>query len=354
MYNLTGVDGYQYRFTPDDPIYVLDILPVATGLAATASDQTLSLFDPSSLNQGPLKTIKLDHGYGTVAKVYDSSESIICTTGENGNISVWDLRHEPLKAPAMKIQGPGIPLLSLATSFSTNSLAAGTELANHAASILIWYFPLSPICSLFTNNPRDLRHPTSPPKQTYSDLHSDDITELTFHPFQSHILLSGSTDGLINVSDTTITDEDEVVIQAFNHGSVHHAGFISDTEVYAASHDEKFALYDMDEQVVNKGGATLSLGDIREVVGCQYLADVVPKIDGKGAVIGAGSQDRELFQLIHLSKGPSGWGLDTETVVGLPGGHGQELVRSFVLFDEQQVVFTGGEDGCIKAWRPGS
>ncbi|KAK3987745.1 WD40-repeat-containing domain protein [Cladorrhinum sp. PSN332] len=338
MYNLTGVDGYQYRFTPDDPIYVLDILPVATGLAATASDQTLSLFDPSRLNHGPLKTIKLNHGYGTVAKVYDPAESIICTTGENGTISVWDLRHDPLKAPAMKIQGPGIPLLSLATSSSTNSLAVGTELANHAASILIW----------------DLRTPSSPPKQTYSDLHSDDITELTFHPSRPHILLSGSTDGLINVSDTTITDEDEVVIQAFNHGSVHHAGFISDTEVYAASHDEKFALYDMTEEAVNKGGATLDLGDIREVVGCQYLADVVPKADGKGAVIGAGSQDRELFQLIHLSKGASGWGLDTESVVGLPGGHGQELVRSFCVFDEQQVVFTGGEDGCIKAWRPGS
>ncbi|KAK4170324.1 WD40-repeat-containing domain protein [Cladorrhinum sp. PSN259] len=341
MYNLACADGYQYRFAPDeDPIYILDILPVATGLAAAASDQTLSLFDPSRLNHGPLKTIRLNHGYGTVAKVYDPSESIVCTTGENGTISVWDLRHDPLKAPAMTIQGPGIPLLSLATSQSTHSLAVGTELANHQASILIW----------------DLRTPSLESKQFYSDLHSDDITCLSYHPSSPNILLSGSTDGLINISDTAITDEDEVVIQAFNHGSVHHAGFLPGNEtqvIYAASHDEKFALYDMAEDVVQKGGATLDLGDIREVVGCQYLADVVPKSSG-GAVIGAGSQDRELFQLIHLSKGPSGWGLDKDAVVGLPGGHGQELVRSFCVFAEQQVVFTGGEDGCIKAWRPGS
>jgi len=105
MYNLTAVAGYQFRFGPEDPIYVLDILPVALGLAATASDQTLTLFDPSNLNHGPVKSIKLDHGSGTVATVYDPSESVICTTGENGAISVWDLRHDPLKAPAMKIQG---------------------------------------------------------------------------------------------------------------------------------------------------------------------------------------------------------------------------------------------------------
>jgi hypothetical protein len=61
-----------------------------------------------------------------------------------------------------------------------------------------------------------------------------------------------------------------------------------------------------------------------------------------------------MFQLIHLSKGAGGWGLDRETVVGLPGAHGSELVRSFCFYDEQQVVFTAGEDGCVKAWRPGS
>lgn len=63
---------------------------------------------------------------------------------------------------------------------------------------------------------------------------------------------------------------------------------------------------------------------------------------------------QEMFQLIHLAKGPGGWGFDRETVVGLPGAHGSELVRSFCFFDEEQVVFTGGEDGCVKAWRPGS
>lgn len=122
------------------------------------------------------------------------------------------------------------------------------------------------------------------------DIHLTNIYQLNFHLSDANILLSGSTDGLINISDTRIADEDEVVIQAFNHGSVHHAGFLNNTEVYALSHDEKFALYSMAEDE-EKGSATSDFGDIREVLKCQYVANVTPKSNGSGAVIGAGAQE---------------------------------------------------------------
>ncbi|GAB1310537.1 WD40-repeat-containing domain protein [Madurella fahalii] len=334
MYQLTCADGYKY---PGADVYVLDILPVTTGFAATASDQTLSLFDPTRLNQGPVKKIRTGHGNLITAKVYNAADAIICTTGENGTVSVWDMRLDPTNAQAMQIGGNLPGLISLACSSETNAVAAGTELANHQASILIW----------------DLRSPSSWRIQ-YNEVHSDDITELSYHPSEPTLLLSGSTDGLVSVLDTTVTDEDDLILQTFNHGSVHRAGFLNVTEVYAASHDEKFALYDMAEHAA-KGSATLDLGDIREALGCQYLAGVTTKVDGAGAVVGVGSQDHEMFQLIHLARGAAGgWALDRETAVELPGAHGSELVRSFCFFDEQQVVFTAGEDGCVKAWRPGS
>lgn len=79
-------------------------------------------------------------------------------------------------------------------------------------------------------------------------------------------------------------------MQAFNHGSVHHAGFLNATEVYAVSHDEKFALYDVAE--AREGGdATWAVGDIRAALGCQYVANVAPKLGDMGAVIGAGTQE---------------------------------------------------------------
>lgn len=71
---------------------------------------------------------------------------------------------------------------------------------------------------------------------------------------------------------------------------MHHAGFLNDTEVYAVSHDEKFALYDMAESQEN-GSASWDVGDIRDALKCQYVANVTPKFGDTGAVIGAGTQE---------------------------------------------------------------
>jgi WD repeat-containing protein 89 len=92
------------------------------------------------------------------------------------------------------------------------------------------------------------------------------------------------------VLDLRIEDEDEVVIQAFNHGSVHVAGFLNSTEIYAASHDEKVALYDVAQEQEN-GAAIIDFGDIRQILACQYVVDMLPKVDGKSAVIGVGMQE---------------------------------------------------------------
>ncbi|PSR88479.1 WD40-repeat-containing domain protein [Coniella lustricola] len=331
MYNLSQVDAYQNP--GQDPAYMLEIVPVAQGLAAISSDQKLSLFDPLNLSKGPVRTIRTTHGNINCARAYDASNSIVCTAGENGTVSLWDLRLDGSKAQIATPGGSDAPLVSLACSAAGNAIVAGTEFTNHQASILIW----------------DARA-GSAPSIRYTEVHSDDVTELNFHPTSSNILLSGSTDGLVNICDTTITDEDEVVIQTFNHGSIHHAGFLNNTEVYAASHDEKFALYDMAENQ-EVGSATVDFGDIREVLNCQYVANVTPKMGDNGAVIGAGSQNQQLFQLIHMAKSPT-WSFSAETSVGLPGAHGSELVRSFRFFDQEQVVFTAGEDGKIIAWRP--
>lgn len=179
MYNLSCVDWYQYPEA--EQTYVFDLLPTVSGLAATSSDQRLCLFDPLRLNNGPLKSIQTNHGNLISAKVYNPSESIIATTGQNGTISVWDLRLDPSNALALHIgNGASLPaLLSLACCPQTNTLAVGTELANHQASIIIWYAPTlsSPVPARSLTPPRDVRSPSTPQLQ-YNEVHSDDISEV--------------------------------------------------------------------------------------------------------------------------------------------------------------------------------
>ncbi len=89
---------------------------------------------------------------------------------------------------------------------------------------------------------------------------------------------------------------------------MHRAGFLggsggAGSEVYAASHDEKFALYDLaDSGEDGEGGGAplLDLGDVRAALGCRYLADVVPKQGGMGAVVGVGAQEYVFLLLLFL------------------------------------------------------
>ncbi|KAI6354070.1 hypothetical protein MCOR25_008778 [Pyricularia grisea] len=340
MYLLTNVDEHRYAAPASSDIpYVIDIFPLNAGLAAIATDQTLSLFDPSALRgKGAIRTLRTPHANITVASPFDQAQSTVCTAGSDGTVAIWDLRAGAGQVTRQIGTAP-TSIGSLACCPGANMVAVGTEYENNQASIVIW----------------DIRTQSAPVIQ-YNEVHSDDITELNFHPADNHTLLSGSTDGLVNVYDLRVTDEDEVIVQTLNHGaSVHHAGFLNRTEVFALSHDEKLAFFDLAEEQ-DKGVATADFGDMRQVAQCQYIANVLPKADpsgASGAVLGAGLLEQEKFELLHFSKGAT-WNFDTNSSVGLPGAHGSEVVRAFRVFDAERVVFTAGEDGRIKAWRPGS
>ncbi|KAF3348705.1 hypothetical protein VdG2_03587 [Verticillium dahliae VDG2] len=294
MYMLAPVAGH--RFTGREEVYVLDIHRLGAGLASITSDQQLSLFDPARLGAGPITSLPTAHGNIKALRPFDRSASTVCTGGDDGTF------------------------------------------ANHQSSIALW----------------DVRGASPAPRARYAEVHSDDVTELCFHPAEAPgILLSGSTDGVVNVYDTRAADEDDVVVQTLNTGSVHRAAFMSASEVYTLTHDEKLAVFNLDAGY-EKGTPVADFGDVRAELACQYVANVTAKVDGSGAIIGVGSQDRQNFQLVHLARGSekNSWVFDRASSVGLPGGHGEEIVRAFCFYDDEQVVFTAGEDGYIKAWRP--
>lgn len=104
---------------------------------------------------------------------------------------------------------------------------------------------------------------------------ADLFSKLQYHPTRNHILLSGSTDGLVNIYDTRIADENDALAQVINHGSVHHAGFLNDRTIYALSHDEVFAIYpatDPDENTEDPQPS--QFGNLRDSLGCEYVAQL--------------------------------------------------------------------------------
>lgn len=102
MYLLTDTDGCQYQ-GPEVP-YVLDLVPLPSGLAVISSDQKLSLFSPLRLSEGPKRTFLTPHGNITAVKAVDFSGCVLATAGENGTVALWDLR-DSTPAPQITAQG---------------------------------------------------------------------------------------------------------------------------------------------------------------------------------------------------------------------------------------------------------
>ena len=136
---------------------------------------------------------------------------------------------------------------------------------------------------------RDTR--TSKPRWQSIESHNDDITELQFHPTLPNRLLSGSTDGLVSIFDTSIQDEDDALVQVINHGSIHRAGFLTEDAVYALSHDEQFSIHALntaDEEAVEP--APIVFGDVREKLSCEYVVEVM--ISEQGPIVATGYHSR--------------------------------------------------------------
>ena len=140
---------------------------------------------------------------------------------------------------------------------------------------------------------RDLRSP-SKPLQKYVESHNDDVTEVQFHPTLPRCLLSGGTDGLVNIYDMSISDEDDALIQVHNHGSsINHAGFLSNSDLFALSHDETLSVYHLNDpdESTDEPSPTV-FGDLRPKLDCEYIVDVIPSTSsssGVEAIVGAGS-----------------------------------------------------------------
>ena len=118
--------------------------------------------------------------------------------------------------------------------------------------------------------------------------------KLRFHPTHPSWLLSGSTDGLVNVYDVNVEDEEDALVQIINHGSsIHHAGFLNDVDVFALSHDEMFSVHRLSvSDADNDDGPPVDFGDLREKLACGYVVQVLRDPAGAVMVVGASHKAR--------------------------------------------------------------
>ncbi|TXT05709.1 uncharacterized protein COLE_07029 [Cutaneotrichosporon oleaginosum] len=323
--------------------YIVDIVPTSSHLALRHPEPEITLADRATLQS--VASLSGAHTAPVTAVCADTS---IWSAGKDAKVVRWDERTQRPVAEIKDIRKP-LPVTALAVSEAEHLVVGGTEVVSSEAHILFW----------------DTRN-ASVPAYRHSSTHSDEITHLSFlshADVPAKLLLSGSVDGCVALSNAAEHDEDDAVQAEENwNASIAGAG------AYAwAGGMRVWARSDMDTLAgwgVRVGDEGLEFGTLEEVPSSQfkartlagpsgplvseYLVTAAPSlgVGRAGApVVAAGANDGAVVLEYSTSEAyePSAF--------LLPGSSGHaDVVRCLYHAPADQAVYTGSEDGVLAGW----
>lgn len=306
--------------------WTLDLVELEQhGLVSSLSNGRLNIF-PFDRNSEfkPVRSVAAHSSSINQLKTPDGRNLVgTCASGDE-LVKIFDLRVKDDK-PIMTLgTDRHIPVLSL--DFHGDLVAAGTELHNNTdAEIHIW----------------DWR--TGKKVKSLVDSHNDDITVLRFHPeYQSnHLLLSGSTDGCVNVYDLQHEDEDDCLYQVVNFSSISQADWLPHNKIFTRSHMETFAIHRLNDATERDELTEITdFGDVRDKWNCEYVINVYP------GYVATGSHETSEVSIIPFQNEQ----VDLGARVVIPSCHTGEVVRSVHIPARSKLVYTAGEDGYVRVW----
>ncbi|KAG7880886.1 hypothetical protein KL907_002749 [Ogataea polymorpha] len=300
--------------------WALGLAAVADNVAVAASSGKIHV-----LSKTLQSTSTLSAHSRSINKIRALDSYTFASCSNDGTVKVWDARTN--RETLTLSNARQLPFLSLDTSY--NLLVAGTELSGSDSELILW----------------DLRKPTQP-LRTFIDSHNDDITEARFHPSSRQLLLSGSTDGYVNIYDLSVPEEDDALLQVINFTSIHSANFLSPNRIYTLSHMETFAVHELNDHRTEEHiePQPKQFGDVREKWGCEYVVD----LQAPGYVF-CGSNSKHELKMHRFDPAVENFDFSGESPVYFPDAHGEEVVRDALVLDN--MVYTAGEDNLVKLWK---
>lgn len=310
--------------TPKDT-YFFSIAQQHELCLAIASDNSLRVFSPDDL--------RLVRSFAQcVAGVTSlaSDHSVTYVAGRDGAIRAFDVRSDDQSKLVGQYDKGGISAIAV----QANLVAAGTESVKEGlgdVDVLVY----------------DVRGSTQPIR-IFKESHTDTITNLTWHPSQTDLLMSGSTDGLVSIFDVQQADEDDALKQVLNpKTAVHCSGFLTDDQAFVLSTDEQFFIYGLDKAGAAEEEALpfKEFGDLRPQLDCSYVVNLLSASFLPSPILVHGNLEHRNLALTMLESP----GYSIGRTVILSGAHDEEVVRDLKLMNETTAL-SCGEDGKVKLW----
>ncbi|KAM9066694.1 WD repeat-containing protein 89 [Sarcophilus harrisii] len=331
-----------------EPTYLLDIdtsknvqkengcivaISCSNGSVRLYNKETLSLLREFNEQSGLLKGVKFANSYSHVFSA--------CT---DGTIKCWDVRLSG-KTPVQVFKGyPSNVFISFDINCNDHIICAGTEKVGDDTLMVFWDARSSSQSSC----------PVKDPLGVYSETHSDDITQVCFHPDNPNMIVSGSTDGLVNVFDISNDNEEDALIATCNSGSsVSYVGWSGKEykQIYCMTHDEGFCWWDLANLDTDQPVTCLNIQDVREVINVQngnldYLVGGLYHEKTDQLLVVGGTNTGTIHLINCASSGLT-------YMRSLERGH-SATVRSFCWSMQDDSLLTGGEDAQLLLWKPGA
>ncbi|XP_046905433.1 WD repeat-containing protein 89 [Hypomesus transpacificus] len=335
------------RVQPREPTYLLDMSvqrvsgPGPGLLAVCCSNRSIHLHCKDNLSLlgeyqghgGPLCGVSFAH----------RSPDLLFSGSADGTVRTWDVRRPGSEAVQVFRSDPYHHFCSFDVSCSDEVLCAGTEQVDGEDSFLVFW------------DGRMTKEKSCGVLGVYSESHSDDITQVRFHPSNKDRLASGSTDGLVNVFDLSQGSEEEALMATCNSGSSASSVCWSGkdlNQLLCLSHDEGMHLWDLGQIDTNEPLTVFCTPDARSLTPLSdgrpldYLVSGMWLEEEQCLLVLGGENHGDLHVLECSGKG-------LRLVKSLRGGH-SAMVRCFVWDTEGGALFTGGEDAQLLLWKPGT
>ncbi|CAJ1074530.1 WD repeat-containing protein 89 [Xyrichtys novacula] len=326
------------RSHPEEPTYLLHVALQPSGLlAVSCSNFTVHLHNKDTLTllgeyQGhskPLCGVVFSH----------QSPDFLYSGSADGTVRGWDVRRPGTEAAQVFKSDSSHSFCSFDLNCGDTLLCAGTEQVNDEDSFLVFW---------------DVRKPGAGLLGVYSESHSDDVTQVCFHPRDKDRLASGSTDGLVNVFDLSRGAEEEALLATCNSNS--SAGSVcwsgpDYTQLLCLSHDEGLHLWDLGQLDTEEPLTIFSTSDARGLTllsgggGVDYLVGGRWLEDAQKLLVVGGENSGDLHLMECDDRG-------LRLLRSLKGGHAS-TVRCFIWDAAGEALVTGGEDAQLLLWKPG-